>query len=160
MLILVHIKLGTCITKEVFLSNNIFLSFPGSNFKKAFLEFGVDLNAASCCESHPLNDSDEYLEPSHVAEQETSVTLPFHLTCASHTLIATTDVKNIGDKTYTKIYRSALAKCSALWNATGRPKATEVILKHLGVKPGNPCTTRWNSLYDSLNVINDKKNRK
>ena len=109
MLILVHIKFGTCITLEVFRWNNIFLSFPASNFKKAFLEFGVDLNAVSCCEDLPLNDifddSDEYLEPIHVAEQESSVTLPFHLTCASHTLslIATTDVKNIGDKTYKRI---------------------------------------------------------
>ena len=89
----------------------------------------MDLNAASCCEDHPLNDnfddSDKYLEPSHFAEQDTSVTLPFHLTSASHTLslIATTDVKNIGDKTYKKMYRSALAKYSALWNAAGRPKA-------------------------------------
>ena len=56
-----------------------------------------------------------------------------------------------------KKYRSGLAKCSALWNAAGRPKPAEVIPKHIGIKPRIPCTTSWNSLYDSLCVINDKK---
>lgn len=80
--------------------------------------------------------------------------LPQHLRCASHTLnlIATTDInKSIeSNPSISRIHHPTLAKCSTLWNASGRPKSAEIIFSILGHKLSYPCVTRWNSMYDSI----------
>ncbi|XP_040191844.1 uncharacterized protein LOC120924995 [Rana temporaria] len=83
------------------------------------------------------------------------ITLPPHKRCASHTLnlISCTDVdKWLLSKSATKaVYRSATAKCTALWNKTSRSAlATETVDELVSKKLLVPCTTRWNSFYDAL----------
>ena len=50
-----------------------------------------------------------------------------------------------------------MSKCSSLWNKSGRPKSAEVIQDKLGCSLRLPCPTRWNSLFDSINVLLEKK---
>lgn len=83
------------------------------------------------------------------------ITLPPHQRCVSHTLnlVSCTDVEKwILSRPETKaIYRSAMTKCTALWNksscsAVAAEAVDDVIARKLLV----PCTTRWNSVYDAL----------
>lgn len=78
--------------------------------------------------------------------------LPHHLRCASHTLnlLATTDFFNaLKGSTASRIHYSVFGKCTALWNASRRPKSSEIIHDALGCSLTYPCPTRWNSLYDA-----------
>lgn len=78
--------------------------------------------------------------------------LPHHLRCASHTLnlLATTDFhKALKNSTASRIHYPVFGKCTALWNASRRPKTSEVIHDALGCSLTYPCPTRWNSLYDA-----------
>ena len=73
-----------------------------------------------------------------------------HIRCVSHTLnlVAPTDAdKGLNSPGLKKIKHSAMGKCSALWNAAGKPKSAEKIQFRY------PCITRWNSMYDSLSQI-------
>ncbi|KAG5347708.1 SETMR methyltransferase, partial [Acromyrmex charruanus] len=76
------------------------------------------------------------------------------LAMLSHTinLITTKDVQKIITAfiTLKAIHYPALAKCTALWNLSGRLKSAEIIQKL-----SYPCKTRLNSLFDSLIQIVD-----
>lgn len=89
--------------------------------------------------------------------------LAWHLRCASHTLslLATTDFTNAlkNSCTTSRIHHSAFAKCSALWNASRRPKTSEIISEILQCSLKFPCPTRWNSLYDSVSQLLQFKNK-
>jgi len=82
--------------------------------------------------------------------------LPHHVRCASHTLslLATTDFNNIlGPNINSKTHYSVIGKCTALWNASRRPKSSEIILDELGCSLIYPTPTRLNSMFDSLNHL-------
>lgn len=86
---------------------------------------------------------------------EEGIVLPPHQRCASHTLnlISCSDVdkwllSNPGTK---GIYRSATAKCTALWSKANRSTlASEIVGDLVGKKLLVPCSTRWNSFYDTV----------
>jgi len=82
-----------------------------------------------------------------------------HIRCASHTLslIATTDVKKVGNR-YKHLQNKPFGKATALWNASQRPKASEVIFKELGCSLKIPVVTRWNSLFDALSLLLKHRN--
>ncbi|XP_063623116.1 uncharacterized protein LOC134795215 [Cydia splendana] len=137
----------------------------GSNFVKAFREFGIadyvpDFSGLQdTMELDNLSTSDilyeEVLLVNNSEELETrGLYLPRHLRCASHTLslLATTDLNNFirGDSLISRIHYSAIAKCTLLWNMSRRPKSAEIIKDHLGHQLLYPCPTRWNSLYDAI----------
>ena len=90
--------------------------------------------------------------------------LPQHHRYASHTLnlVATSDCKQaFNDATYKKHYRSALAKCQALWNKFGRSaKAKEAVEELCGILLIRPVETRWNSLFNVIErLIRIKKTK-
>ena len=63
---------------------------------------------------------------------ECDIKMPHHETCFSHSLnlLATVDASNAleSDTTYKRLNRAAMAKCTALWNATHRStKASDAI---------------------------------
>ncbi|EFN74674.1 hypothetical protein EAG_05270, partial [Camponotus floridanus] len=141
----------------------------GSNFVKAFAEFGITHGTA-------IDDSDdeeikETIEFEIIPDESNATThqtstpysaknlinnnnflLPHHLRCASHTLnlLATTDFFNaLKGSTASRIHYSVFGKCTALWNASRGPKSSEIIHDALGCSLTYPCPTRWNSLYDA-----------
>ena len=146
----------------------------GSNFIKAFKEFGIELHT----EDHPLpaghssgslsvetdersEDFEGYINVMIEDCNDESIILPPHYRCCSHTLslVCTSDAKkNKNDVSYTRLRNSAFAKCSSLWNAAGRPQSAEKIYEILGCHLKLPCPTRWNSFYDSVGTLVKKKN--
>ncbi|XP_063380400.1 uncharacterized protein LOC134667023 [Cydia fagiglandana] len=136
----------------------------GSNFVKAFREFGIvdyvpDFSGPEdTMELDNFSASDtlyeEVLLVNNSEELETrELYLPRHLRCASHTLslLATTDLNNyIKNSLISRIHYSATAKCTLLWNMSRKPKSAEIIKEHLGHQLLYPCPTRWNSLYDAI----------
>jgi hypothetical protein len=65
------------------------------------------------------------------ADDGPTVILPTHLRCASHTLslVGTTDASSAlkASASFSRLNHAAMGKCSALWNASNRPKSAEVI---------------------------------
>jgi hypothetical protein len=127
----------------------------GSNFVKAFKRYQP-------LESDSEDDEDEVTftdinDALHATADDPDVviTLPPHKRCASHTLnlISCTDVDKwlLSQPTTKAVYRSATAKCTALWNKTSRSSlAAETVDELMSKKLLVPCTTRWNSFYDAL----------
>ncbi|XP_073668227.1 uncharacterized protein [Paramisgurnus dabryanus] len=126
----------------------------GSNFVKAFQIYQPESL------SDDDNEEDEEVTFTNVADvldtsTEEGIVLPPHLRCASHTLnlISCSDVdkwllSNPGTK---GIYRSATAKCTALWSKASRSTlASELVGDLVGKKLLVPCSTRWNSFYDAV----------
>lgn len=78
--------------------------------------------------------------------------------CAAHTfnLVASKDADAALQITVFKTpYRSALAKARTLWNQQTRSTvAADSIHAELGRRLVLPNTTRWNSLYDAIVVLN------
>ncbi len=125
----------------------------GSNFVKAFQMY----------QPESLSDDDEddeevtFTDVADVFDTSTEegIVLPPHQRCASHTLnlISCSDVdkwllSNPGTKA---IYRSATAKCTALWSKASRSTlASELVGDLVGKKLLVPCSTRWNSFYDAV----------
>ncbi|CAD6215394.1 GSCOCG00011182001-RA-CDS, partial [Cotesia congregata] len=112
----------------------------GSNFIKAFKEFGVDVSDKDLFDSSEVScdDNDEEIfdaldDISVRAEEEFDLTceiaLPQHLRCASHTLnlIATTDIsKGIeASQVLKKRHTNVVKKCSSLWKQLRSPKKNE-----------------------------------
>ena len=104
------------------------------------------LQDEDACQLDNLNDIVD-----HPVEE--GVILPSHMRCCSHTLnlVATTDAEvAMSDPAYEKIYRSSMAKATAVWNATSRStKAAGIVQRRFVV----PCPTRWNSYYDAIKCI-------
>ncbi|XP_073694418.1 uncharacterized protein [Garra rufa] len=85
-------------------------------------------------------------------------TLPPHLRCASHTLnlISTVDIEKWLTVTNKTIYRSATAKCSALWTKASRSTvAAELVQSLCGKKLVVPTVTRWNSFHNAVARITE-----
>ena len=95
-------------------------------------------------------------------------TLPPHIRCASHTLnlISTGDIEkwltatnthsNQTKQTTKTIYRSATAKCSALWTKASRSTvAAELVESICGKKLIVPIATRWNSFHNAIARITE-----
>ncbi|KAF7198979.1 putative LOC107373015-like protein, partial [Nothobranchius furzeri] len=128
----------------------------GSNFVKAFQMFQP--------ESLSGDDDDEedgedviFTDVSDVLSTaaDEGIVLPPHLRCASHTLnlISCSDVDKwlLSNPTTKNIYRSATAKCTALWSKASRSTlASEIVGDTVGKKLLVPCSTRWNSFYDAV----------
>lgn len=62
---------------------------------------------------------------------ECAIILPPQIRCATHTLslVSTTDAKKAikDNPTLSRLNHSPMAKCSALWNASCRPKYAELL---------------------------------
>lgn len=130
----------------------------GSNFVKAFKRY-QPLEESDSEEDDEdevtFTDINDALHATGDNDGDVVITLPPHKRCASHTLnlISCTDVdKWLLSKSATKaVYRSATAKCTALWNKTSRSAlASETVDELVSKKLLVPCTTRWNSFYDAL----------
>ncbi|KAF0758406.1 Uncharacterized protein FWK35_00011207 [Aphis craccivora] len=122
----------------------------GSNFVKAFKEFGYDIQDMR----DDIDYDDEEDEDDRSNEQ--TIFLPHHLRCASHTLslIATTDFsKAVKNSSINRLHNGAIGKCTTLWNMSRRPKSSEIIHDLIGCSLFYPCPTRWNSLYDALSQL-------
>ena len=152
----------------------------GSNFVKAFKEFGVDarstinqtdldpeINDGNEDEEEveiddlvPLNLND--LDDTNEHHAELDYSLSKQVRCASHTLslVATTDAKKaLKTSSFSSINHTTMGKCSSLWNKSGRPKSAEIIKEVIGCQLRLPCVTRWNSLYDSLVLLMKHKDK-
>uniref|UniRef100_A0A672FIA0 HAT C-terminal dimerisation domain-containing protein n=1 Tax=Salarias fasciatus TaxID=181472 RepID=A0A672FIA0_SALFA len=120
----------------------------GSNFVKAFKMSECQATAFDG-EEEEMDDGDQepvFTDMEDVLcsgdDTEGQFSLPPHFRCASHTLnlISTNDVNKwfTANSESKAMYRSATAKCSALWT-----KASFVV----------PTSTRWNSFHDALSRI-------
>ncbi|XP_049301829.1 uncharacterized protein LOC109579797 isoform X2 [Bactrocera dorsalis] len=134
----------------------------GSNFVKAFKEFGVELRPIKECDSDDGSDSDSDSNDSIIAlgPQFRSVTprLSKHFPCASHTLnlLASTDfnkILNSSSQDIKDIHKRSFQRCTQLWNKCNRPKSAEVVNEVINASLITPCITRWNSLYDSVTKL-------
>ncbi|ROL50607.1 hypothetical protein DPX16_23877 [Anabarilius grahami] len=133
-----------------------------SNFAKAF-RVCQPCNLESESENEEEGDDEEptftdVIEALSTASGDGQFSLPPHYRCASHTinLISTSDVdKHLNSCADTKaVYRSSIAKCSALWTKASRStlaseQVEEVSCRKLMV----PTSTRWNSLYEAISRI-------
>uniref|UniRef100_A0A2A4JC28 HAT C-terminal dimerisation domain-containing protein n=1 Tax=Heliothis virescens TaxID=7102 RepID=A0A2A4JC28_HELVI len=155
----------------------------GSNFVKAFKEFGVEIDTCDSIEVVEFNDIDPDVEdifnasedvqsevssttshdksetdPLPLENARVSLELPAHLRCSAHklNLCATTDAGKVlrnQNTLLSKTHERVINKCNKLWNAAGRPKSAEVIQTVLGHTLSRPGDTRWNSTYDALGQI-------
>ncbi|KAK0049029.1 hypothetical protein Bpfe_021614 [Biomphalaria pfeifferi] len=150
------------------ISNKVCLTVTdnGSNFVKAFEQFGVKIEKSDDIEE---NDDIEFEDVGNILANPLSIhddadshdydishtSLPQHHRCSSHTLslIATTDLANIvaDNHPYGRVHHTTFAKCTAIWNKCSRsPKSCEEYFDVMNSQPMCPCPTRWNSLYDSV----------
>uniref|UniRef100_A0A8C2E9F5 BED-type domain-containing protein n=1 Tax=Cyprinus carpio TaxID=7962 RepID=A0A8C2E9F5_CYPCA len=139
----------------------------GSNFVKAFREYEPKPAAAAAASDSEDEGSGEDEEVSFTDVQEVfsteqedpgHFTLPPHLRCASHTLnlISTVDIEKWLTVTNKTIYRSATAKCSALWTKASRSTvAAELVESLCGKKLMVPTVTRWNSFHNAVARITE-----
>uniref|UniRef100_A0A8C6LEB6 HAT C-terminal dimerisation domain-containing protein n=1 Tax=Nothobranchius furzeri TaxID=105023 RepID=A0A8C6LEB6_NOTFU len=149
----------------------------GSNFVKAFKEYQhieseeeeeeVDENI--CEEEAHFTDLHSVLASTNDENEHVGLcVLPPHQRCAAHSLnlVANNEVeKRLATNPESRtVYRSATAKCSALWTKSSRSTvAAECVEEVSDKKLIVPTVTRWNSFYDAyaritempLNDIND-----
>ncbi|KAK9533152.1 hypothetical protein VZT92_008328 [Zoarces viviparus] len=131
----------------------------GSNFVKTFKEFNISV-VADEDENDDTEEDGLSFETINASEEEVSegaIILPPHVSCATHTLslVCTTDAKQAmkDSPTLSCLNHTAIGKCSALWNASKRPKTAELLSEVTKEQLKTPCPTRWNSMYDSLNQL-------
>lgn len=153
----------------------------GSNFVKAFVEFGCvadvlpqidqcpDAESEEVSredDSEPDSESDdvaqlEYISVNAVLDEPTDLglKLPIHMRCAAHTfnLVATADAaKSLESGSFKSIYCKSMGKARALWNLQSRSTVVaDSIQQELGRRLVLPTTTRWNSTYDAVVVLNN-----
>nr|XP_044250968.1 uncharacterized protein LOC108054111 [Drosophila takahashii] len=124
----------------------------GSNFVKAFKEFGISLDNEG--QSEGVADYDDDVPES---QEIPLFRLPKHYRCGCHTLnlLATTDYMSIikSDSRVFGEHASVLKRCSAIWNKCNRPKTAECIKSLLGCSLKTPVATRWNTLYDAFKHV-------
>ncbi|XP_040069164.1 uncharacterized protein LOC120842207 [Ixodes scapularis] len=126
----------------------------GSNFLKAFRIFG---------EKSSVGEEDEEIENEGVDlsklidSTEEGICLPQHHRCAAHclNLVSTVDASRASeDDAFSKAFTTVMRKCRCLWAKQGQSSvAAETVHKVCGVYLPTPVTTRWNSLYDSLEFL-------
>ena len=135
----------------------------GSNFVKAFATFARESDEASSHDNeedddvtftnlHDLMDQDS-LGDDDLTQVEYE--LPPHQRCTAHTLnlVASKDVdKHLSSCSLSRsVYRSAFAKCVALWNKANRSTlAADKVEEKLKKKLLVPSPTRWNSYFDAV----------
>lgn len=134
----------------------------GSNFVKAFKMYQpVESDSEDGEDEVPFTDVNDVLHSNESQDGDgVVIALPPHHRCASHTLnlISCTDVEKwLLSKPDTKAaYRSAVAKCTTLWNKASRSTlAAEALDEVISKKLLVPCSTRWNSFYDALARISE-----
>ncbi|XDV11624.1 hypothetical protein PO909_000513 [Leuciscus waleckii] len=133
----------------------------GSNFVKAFQMYQPESLSGD-----DDDEEDEEVTFTNVADvldtsTEEGIVLPPHLRCASHTLnfISCSDVdkwllSNPGTK---GIYRSATAKCTALWSKASRSTlASELVGDLVGKKLLVPFSTRVEIPMTDLSTISNR----
>uniref|UniRef100_A0A3B1JDF9 HAT C-terminal dimerisation domain-containing protein n=1 Tax=Astyanax mexicanus TaxID=7994 RepID=A0A3B1JDF9_ASTMX len=128
----------------------------GSNFVKAFKRYqSVEEDDSVDEEDDEVTfvDMNDALQ-SRVDEDDDVINLPPHYRCASHilNLVSCSDIEKwILSRPEKAVYRSATAKCTALWNKASRSTvAAETVEDVVAKKLIVPCSTRWNSFYDAL----------
>uniref|UniRef100_A0A8C1MFN9 BED-type domain-containing protein n=1 Tax=Cyprinus carpio TaxID=7962 RepID=A0A8C1MFN9_CYPCA len=137
----------------------------GSNFVKAF-----SMSPSQQQQQHPIQRTRDQgrmkkchlpmykkCSPRNKKTQDTLLSPP-HLRCASHTLnlISTVDIEKWLTVTNKTIYRSATAKCSALWTKASRSTvAAELVESLCGKKLMVPTVTRWNSFHNAVARITE-----
>lgn len=88
---------------------------------------------------------------------EEGICLPQHHRCAAHclNLVSTVDASRASeDDAFSKAFTTVMRKCRCLWAKQGQSSvAAETVHKVCGVYLPTPVTTRWNSLYDSLEFL-------
>ncbi|XP_043279561.1 uncharacterized protein [Venturia canescens] len=143
----------------------------GSNFVKAFREFGVEFGDSFFHDGivDTLNDEESEFGGDHGEIQSIEklnpddLVLPQHFRCASHTLslVATKDaIPAIKASPRLKLaYDEMIEKCNTLWRLSASPKQSEKLQKHLGQSLRRPIVTRWNSLYDAVQQILNLKEK-
>lgn len=143
----------------------------GSNFVKAFAEFGDDDRAKDDPTTQSqlvVQNADDELSFVDVHEilsgecdafeaDELAYSLPCHQRCASHTLnlVAVNDSKHAEtDTVYKRLFRCTTAKCTALWNKASRStQAADVVREKLNTCLIMPNATRWNSYYNAMDKV-------
>ncbi len=146
----------------------------GSNFTKAFSEFGLDYGYSANSDGKeeeaetdedtidadglPFDDVDSLFDAN--SDNTTGFVLPPHHRCCSHTLslIAVTDSQAAlsENASYKRLHNATMAKCSAIWNSASRSqKSSEAVDDIIGRRLVKPCPTRWNSLYDAMHVLHE-----
>lgn len=155
----------------------------GANFTKAFRIFGApdepiannnpstssDNNPSTSSDDNPSTSSEDLgeleletcVEISEVLDaNEDAGRLPPHHCCTAHTLnlLATKDAQEaLTSPSYKRISRQVLAKCQVLFNKQNMSTlAAEMIYKHLERYLVVPGATRWNSMFDSLQLLLSK----
>lgn len=140
----------------------------GSNFAKAFKEFGLKFVTSIVDEGQSSDSDDELQELSFETlnsegDHEKYLPLPKHYRCASHTLnlLATSDANSVinSNASLRTKHEKVLKKCSILWNKASKPKSAEIIKAVLGHTLSYPCVTRWNSFYKSISQILEEKQK-
>uniref|UniRef100_A0A8C5BHX1 BED-type domain-containing protein n=1 Tax=Gadus morhua TaxID=8049 RepID=A0A8C5BHX1_GADMO len=135
----------------------------GSNFVKAFQVFHKTASDSEE-EDEDRSDSVTFEDLNNVlsgsdGDANDMISLPPHHRCASHTLnLISTDIEKwLSSNSDTRaVYRSATAKCSALWTKASRSAvASETVEKFSRRKLLVPTSTRWNSFYEALCRITD-----
>lgn len=146
-----------------------------TNFAKYFKKFGLNENAVLFGSESEISDYEDHDFDDHVEnkydldfnfdeidnnndnEKHSGSILPFHIRCVSHTLnlLFTVDFIEILNNNHLlrNIHEKMISKCNRLWLASRQPKTIKIIQNILKKKLPYPNITKWNSLYDSLNVI-------
>ncbi|KAG5868429.1 hypothetical protein JTB14_029045 [Gonioctena quinquepunctata] len=133
----------------------------GSNFVKAFVQFGseIDILPELPCDLesgsdpdianllNPNSEEDDEYDDLEFISVENKLNAPDRLHKDADAALQITVFKTP--------YRSALAKARTLWNQQSRSTvAADSIHAELGRRLVLPNTTRWNSLYDAIVVLN------
>ncbi|KAL4097877.1 hypothetical protein QTP88_022580 [Uroleucon formosanum] len=153
------------IINEFHLQNKITLIVTdnASNFVKAFKIFNENSEITEILSKEDENEevvrSVEIFDilDNVIVENLDCLTLPPHQRCAAHTLnlIATVDIlaaENEG--AYKRISRRVFGKCQLLFNKQNQSsQSADQIKAILGRYLLTPNATRWNSFYDSINLL-------
>lgn len=148
----------------------------GSNFVKAFCEYGVrkngiDFNGVDYefMAEENNEEEDELMEASSPKSSLETLNnspdgttpllpaIPAHIRYTAHTLnlIASFDVmKHISSsEALSDLHENVMQKCSYFWKIAGKPKSAEALNDDMNCTLSGPGVTRWNSLYDAFQKI-------
>lgn len=98
----------------------------------------------------------EIIDFSSLNFDSNSISLPKHITCATHSLnlIATTDISKIEHDAYNKISKAVFKKLFSFWNLISRSTvASDKVTDLCNCKFPVPVITRWNSMYNAVQKV-------